>query len=65
VARAQGDIDKEIGLDASISVIWRPLAIQNVVGRLSVATLVPGAGYRDLFADDLSYAVLGNLVLTY
>lgn len=65
VARAQGDIDKEIGVDASISLVWRPLAIQNIVGRLSVATLVPGAGYRDLFTDDLSYAVLGNLVLTY
>ncbi len=65
VARAQGDIDKDIGLDASIAVIWRPLAIQNVVGRLSVATLVPGDGYRDLFEDDMAYAVLGNLVLTY
>ena len=65
VARAQGDIDKDIGLDASIAVIWRPLAIQNVVGRLSVATLVPGEGYRDLFEDDMAYAVLGNLVLTY
>jgi hypothetical protein len=52
-------------LDASIAVIWRPLAIQNVVGRLSVATLVPGEGYRDLFEDDMAYAVLGNLVLTY
>jgi hypothetical protein len=65
VARAQGDIDKDIGVDASIAVIWRPLAIQNVVGRLSVATLVPGEGYRDLFEDDMAYAVLGNLVLTY
>ncbi len=65
VARAQGDIDKDIGLDASIAVIWRPLAIQNVVGRLSVATLVPGDGYRDLFEDDMAYAVLGTLVLTY
>jgi hypothetical protein len=65
IARAQGDIDKDIGLDASIAVIWRPMAIQNVVGRLSVATLVPGAGYRDLFEDQTAYAVLGNLVLTY
>lgn len=65
VARAQGDIDKQIGIDASIALIWRPTAIQNVVGRLSVATLVPGDGYRDLFEDDIAYAVLGNLVLTY
>jgi hypothetical protein len=65
VARAQGDVDRDIGLDASIALTWRPFATQNVVGRLSVATLVPGAGYRDLFEDDLAYAVLGNLVLTY
>jgi hypothetical protein len=65
VARAQGDIDRDIGIDASIAVIWRPLAMQNIVGRLSVATLVPGEGYRDLFEDDMAYAVLGNLVLTY
>lgn len=65
VARAQGPIDREIGLDASIAVTWRPMAIQNVVTRLSVATLIPGEGFKDLFGDDLSYAVLGNVVLTY
>lgn len=65
VARAQGSIDREIGLDASVAVIWRPLAIQNIVGRLSIATLLPGEGYRDLYRDEAAYAVLGNLVLTY
>jgi len=65
VARAQAGIDREIGLDASLAVIWRPLAIQNVVARLSVASLVPGAGYRALYGDERAYSVLGNLVLTY
>lgn len=65
VARAQAGIDREIGIDASIALTWRPLAIQNVVGRLSVATLLPGEGYRDLYHDRRAYAVLGNLVLTY
>lgn len=65
VARAQGEIDNDIGLDASVAVIWRPLAMQNIVARLSVATLFPGAGYRDLYRDETAYAVLSNLVLTY
>lgn len=64
-ARAQADIDRSLGVDASIALTWRPLAIQNVVARLSAATLIPGAGYRDLFVDEPAYAVLGNLVLTY
>ena len=65
VARAQGDVDRDIGVDASVAVIWRPLAMQNIVARLSVAGLVPGAGFKDLYRDETAYAVLGNIVLTY
>jgi hypothetical protein len=65
VARAQAPIDKEIGIDASVAVTWRPLAIQNIVARLSFAALLPGQGFRQLFIDETSYAVLGNVVLTY
>jgi hypothetical protein len=65
VARGQGQIDKELGIDASLSLTWRPLAIQNIVARLSVAGLVPGSGYKDLFGDEFAYSVLGNVVLTY
>jgi hypothetical protein len=48
-----------------VAVVWRPLAIQNVVARLSASALLPGAGYRDLFGDGTAWAVLGNVVLTY
>jgi hypothetical protein len=65
VARAQAPIDKEIGIDASLALTWRPLAIQNIVARLSFAALLPGQGFRQLFVDETSYAVLGNVVLTY
>ena len=65
VARAQAPIDKEIGVDASLALTWRPLAIQNIVARLSFAALLPGQGFRALFVDETSYAVLGNVVLTY
>src|SRR3546814_14278306 len=32
----------------STAAIWRPHATQNIVFRLSGATLLPGAGFRDL-----------------
>ena len=65
VARGQGDIDRDIGLDLSLALTWRPLAIQNLVFRLSAAALVPGGGYEQLYGDELAYSVLGNVVLTY
>lgn len=64
-ARNQGGIDAEIGLDASVAVIWRPLAIQNIVVSVSAAALIPGDGFKALFGDDTQYSVLGNLILTY
>jgi hypothetical protein len=65
VARAQAGIDRHLGLDLSAALTWRPLAIQNVVFRLSAAALIPGAGYEDLYGDEWGYSVLGNMVLTY
>lgn len=65
VLRQQENIDREIGWDLSAALIWRPLAIQNIVARLSVATLVPGSGFEDLYKTESNYSVLGNLILTY
>ena len=65
VLRQQGPIDRALGLDSSFALTWRPLAIQNVVARLSVAALIPGSGYKQLFGDQVAYSVLGNVVLTY
>jgi hypothetical protein len=65
VARQQGPIDRALGLDASFALTWRPMAIQNVVARVSVAALIPGRGYEALFGEEVAYSVLGNLVVTY
>ena len=66
VARNQGDIDTEIGTDISVAAIYRPLFTQNVVLRISGATLIPGDGYEALFGDDeRPYSILANLILTY
>lgn len=65
LARNQNDIDKNIGQDLSAAMIWRPLATQNVVFRLSGALLNPGSGFKDLYGPGTAYSVLGNLILTY
>ncbi len=69
VLRNEGSIPREIGFDLSAAAIWRPKATQNIVMRLSAATLLPGKGFRNLF-DNLGngrgfFSVLANVVLTY
>jgi hypothetical protein len=48
---------------------WRPKATQNLVFRLSAASLLAGDGFRDLFAstggDSAYYSVLANVILSY
>ena len=67
--RNQGGIARDIGWDASISGIWRPHATQNIIARLSAATLVPGRGFDQLFTSQtgskLYYSILANVVLTF
>jgi hypothetical protein len=69
VLRNEGSIPKEIGYDLSASAIWRPNANQNLVFRLSAATLLAGDGFRDLFTARGGgrefVSVLANVVLTY
>lgn len=67
--RNEGSIPRSIGWDLSTAAIWRPHATQNIVFRLSGATLLPGAGFRDLFTNSERtrnyYSVLANLILSY
>ncbi len=69
VLRAEGSIPKEIGFDLSAAAIWRPKATQNIVFRLSAATLLPGKGFKDLFTNrprNSQYcSLLANVILTY
>jgi hypothetical protein len=69
VLRNEGTIPKEIGFDLSASAIWRPKANQNLVFRLSAATLLAGDGFRDLFTSrgggKAFVSILANVVLTY
>ena len=67
--RNEGSVPKDIGFDLSVATIWRPKMTQNIVFRASAAALVPGDGFKDLFAnndrDNVYYSVLLNAILTF
>jgi hypothetical protein len=65
--RQQSNIDKELGHDVSLSLTWRPFMSQNVVVRSSVATLIPGKGFDDLYGREAAtpHSILFNIILTY
>ena len=67
--RVEGSIPKSIGFDISAAAIWRPLASQNIILRLSGALLQPSKGFRDLFAkrgrEGKFYSVLGNFIVAF
>lgn len=67
--RLQGNIHHDIGWDLSGAVTWRPKATNNVVLRLSGASLLSGRGMKDLFGnssgDSNYYSVLANAILSF
>jgi hypothetical protein len=65
VARNQGGIQKHIGEDVSVSLVYRPLMSQNVVLRTSYAKLLTAGGYGALFPDTKPGYFLFNLVFAY
>lgn len=69
VLRNEGSIPKSIGWDLSAAAIWRPKATQNIVFRLSGATLLSGKGFDDLFTSlgnpGAYYSVLANVIVSY
>lgn len=69
VLRQQPLDSKSIGWDISVSALYRPTFIQNIVFRASGAVLLGGGAFDSLFATerkgDTFYSALFNLILTY
>lgn len=68
VLRNQAPPAKEIGVDVSTGVQWRPFMSQNVVLNASAAALLPGRGLKQLYDEGQrgpQYSVLVNLVATF
>jgi hypothetical protein len=68
VLRNQAPPSRELGVDVSAGVQWRPFMSQNVVLNASAATLLPGKGLKQLYDEGQrgpQYSVLVNLVATF
>ncbi len=68
VLRNQGSISTDIGIDISAGLQYRPFMTQNIVLNTSVAALLPGKGYKQLFDTghgNTQYSVLFNLLMTF
>jgi len=68
VLRNQNISSKDLGVDMSAGIQFRPYMTQNVVLNASAAALVPGKGLKQLYDEDKrgpQFSVLINLLLTY
>ena len=65
--RNQGAIDRDIGVDLSTGLQFRPFMTQNVVFSASLAALLPGRGFRELYDEQRGpqYSLLANLLLSF
>ena len=68
VLRNQAPPSKDLGIDVSAGVQWRPFMSQNVVVNASAAALVPRKGLRQLYDEGQrgpQYSMLFNVVATF
>lgn len=68
VLRNQNISSKDLGIDVSGAIQYRPYFTQNVVLNVSAAALLPGRGLKQLYDEGKrgpQYSVLFNLLLTY
>ncbi len=61
----QSDIDRFIGVDLGLGVTYRPWLNNNVVLVGGAATLIPGAGFRDIYSSKSLFSSFLELRLVY
>jgi hypothetical protein len=58
-------IGRDIGLDYSIGVQYRPFLNNNAIINFGAAALTPGNGFRDLYSSETLYSVFMGVTLAY
>ncbi len=62
----QPAIHKQIGIDCSLGILWRPFLNNNAIFAFSMAALSPLDGFKDIYqTSDLQFSSFGSLVLTF
>ncbi|HUP29901.1 MAG TPA: hypothetical protein VM122_06995, partial [Usitatibacter sp.] len=68
VLRNQAPPPKDLGVDVSAGVQWRPFMSQNLVFNASAAALLPGKGLKQLYDEGQrgpQYSIVLNLIATF
>ena len=63
--RQDGSYDRDIGLDLSTGLLYRPFLNNNVQIRLGGGTLFVDDGFENLFGNKRLYQIFTNLILQY
>lgn len=58
-------IGRDIGLDLSVGVQYRPFNNQNVVFTAGAAALIPAQGFRDIYTSETLYSTFLSMTLLY
>lgn len=58
-------IGKDIGLDYSIGVQYRPFLNNNAIINFGAAALAPGNGFKDIYSNQTLYSVFMGITLSY
>jgi hypothetical protein len=63
--QVQSGIEREIGVDYSIGLQWRPLLVDNVIVNAGLGFLTPMGGFAEIYTDQTLYSGFVALTLTY
>ncbi len=58
-------IGRDIGIDCSIGIQYRPWLSNNVILNAGAAALVPARGFKDIYSSDTLYSVFMGITLAY
>jgi hypothetical protein len=60
-----GRIRKDLGLDVSMGLEYRPFLNNNVILNVGAAALIPGNGFKDIYTSQTLYSTFISMTLTY
>jgi hypothetical protein len=63
--RQDGSISRDIGIDLSSGLLYRPFLNNNVQFRLGGAVLLPSSGAKNLFGDERLFSLFSNVIFVY
>lgn len=58
-------IDRDIGLDLSTGIIYRPFHNNNVILNAGISVLIPAEGFKEIYSSETLYSGFVSLTLTY